>query len=373
MRVSVIPFYRQGLGNRMFAPDFNINSHLMEPNVEWFNQCLAAGIELGTYDLMPVEKADLVIFMDLPAQRSEVLAVKRRAPQAKFLLALYESPFERPHWFNPKNHEEFDAVLTFNPQLWQRGGKYFQFYLPVGLPPAYIPATSFAQRLPSVMVNSNFYYGIGTGNRPWHWATGYRSIQRAGWQFGLQDFIQAKRSLYYHGRQKLARAAEAFSENVLDVYGANWNGWNQGWYYRFFPDSPYQTARGKFDADKLTLLGRYRFVIAYENYVSDVGYISEKIFDAFYAGCVPVYLGDQNVSNWIDPDCFVDARKFKSPRAVLQFVRDCDQSTWEGMIAAGQRYLKSEQIRLFQPKHFAETMVRAIQFAVPREKKPVLY
>lgn len=370
LRVAVVPYYKQWLKNQMFSADCNINSGLMEPNIAWFKKCEAGGIEIATSDLLPVEQADVVIFFDLPAEKSEVLDIKRRAPNAKYLLVLYESPFERPHWFNPKNHDEFDAVLTFNPHLWQKGGKYLRLFLPTGMPPVGLAKIPFDQRRLGVMVNTNFYFGLRAQSRPWQVTNRYRTLWQAGWRFNLRDCLQARHSLFYQGRREIARVAERFSSEVLDVYGSNWSGRNSGWYYRFFPDAPYKTARGKFDADKLTLLGRYRFVIAYENYVSDVGYVSEKIFDAFHAGSVPIYLGDADISKWIDPECFVDARKFKSPQAVLEFVQSCDRSAWEKMYAAGQRYLQAEQICWFQPEHFAETMVNAILHAAQRTSGP---
>lgn len=361
LRVAVVPYYRQWLNNQMFAADSNVNRGLMEPNLAWLQKCREAGIDIGTYDLQPVEQADVVIFFDLPTDKSSVLDIKKRAPDAKYILVLYESPFERPHWFNERNHEEFDAVLTFNPHLWKKGGKYLRLFLPIGMPPDVMTEIPFEERRPCVMVNTNFYFGLRAQSRPWQITNHHRSLWKAGWRYGLRDCLQTRRGLFYQGRRDIARAAEQFPGELLDVYGSNWNGRNSGWYYRFFPDAPYNAARGTFNADKLTLLSQYRFVIAYENFVSDVGYISEKIFDAFHAGAVPIYLGDAEVEKSIDSECFVDARRFRSPRAVLEFVRDCNRTEWEKLRAAGQRYLKSEQIRWFQPEHFAKTMVNAIK------------
>lgn len=45
--------------------------------------------------------------------------------------------------------------------------------------------------------------------------------------------------------------------------------------------------------DKIKFLEDYRFVIALEN--SDTkGYVTEKIFDTFLAGCIPIYWGSNN-------------------------------------------------------------------------------
>ena len=59
--------------------------------------------------------------------------------------------------------------------------------------------------------------------------------------------------------------------------------------------------------DKLAFLRHFRFNIAFEN-ERVPGYLSEKITDAFIAGCVPVYCGDPRVERTFSPDAFVHVR-----------------------------------------------------------------
>lgn len=47
-------------------------------------------------------------------------------------------------------------------------------------------------------------------------------------------------------------------------------------------------------SSKLALLRDYKFVFAFENYISN-GYQTEKLYDAFQAGCIPVYIGDPTI------------------------------------------------------------------------------
>lgn len=65
---------------------------------------------------------------------------------------------------------------------------------------------------------------------------------------------------------------------------------------------------------KLAVLGRYCFCLAFENAVED-DYVTEKLYDCFLAGCVPVYLGAPNVADFVPaPDSYLDVRDFASPR-----------------------------------------------------------
>jgi len=42
---------------------------------------------------------------------------------------------------------------------------------------------------------------------------------------------------------------------------------------------------------KKPIMEQYKFSIYHENARNIPGYITEKIFDSFFAGCVPVYWG----------------------------------------------------------------------------------
>lgn len=50
---------------------------------------------------------------------------------------------------------------------------------------------------------------------------------------------------------------------------------------------------------------RYKFCVAMENSVRQ-DYVTEKIWDALGAGCIPVYLGFSNARDFVpDPDSYI--------------------------------------------------------------------
>ena len=63
-------------------------------------------------------------------------------------------------------------------------------------------------------------------------------------------------------------------------------------------------AIGPTSAEKLAFLRNFRFNIAFEN-ERFPGYLTEKIADAFTAGCVPIYWGDPLVEKTFSPDAFI--------------------------------------------------------------------
>ena len=54
------------------------------------------------------------------------------------------------------------------------------------------------------------------------------------------------------------------------------------------------TLKNNFNNNKIEYLKDFKFNICPENTISD-GYITEKLFDAFKAGCIPIYNGDENI------------------------------------------------------------------------------
>ncbi len=64
--------------------------------------------------------------------------------------------------------------------------------------------------------------------------------------------------------------------------------------------------RGFIPGPKRDVLARARFCICYENVRGSPGYLTEKIFDCFASGCVPVYMGAVDALTSIPDECYID-------------------------------------------------------------------
>lgn len=360
MNISFVPFYDHFLNDRLFRFENTWTDHWQEGNVQLYQECQQRGYQIGTWDQLPVKQADIVVFLDYPQSFETVLKIKQQTPHAHTLLMLYETPLNNPHWFNPHNHKIFDAVLTYNPHLVDNQ-RYFKLHLPIGLPPKNSTDTPFSQRIPLAIINTNHYIGLRALSRPHQYLDRLQTLRHAGWHCTFMELVSSRQGDLNSSRRRLARIAEQRYPDSVDLYGRGWEGRSSGWYYHFFPDRPYQLAKGPAQQDKLQLLGQYRFTIAYENFEGKVGYISEKIFDALYAGTVPVYRGDYNISQYVWPDCFVDSRKFHNEAELLDFIVNCPQTQWQEMRDAGRQYLYSEQIKQFQPQNYANSILGAVE------------
>jgi len=57
----------------------------------------------------------------------------------------------------------------------------------------------------------------------------------------------------------------------------------------------------------LNIFNKYKFIICFENSYAD-GYITEKIFNCFFARTIPIYKGSDKINEYINKKSFIDAR-----------------------------------------------------------------
>lgn len=129
-------------------------------------------------------------------------------------------------------------------------------------------------------------------------------------------------------------------------------------FQRFF-FQPFPSWRGKIDS-KNTTLSKYKFAICYENAKSIPGYITEKIFDCFFAGCIPIYLGPPNIDDFIPSDTYIDKNQFVDYFELYEYLR---KLTNEDILRYQENiriFLQSEQGKRFSSEAFASILLRNI-------------
>ncbi|WP_145720517.1 glycosyltransferase family 10 fucosyltransferase [Mesorhizobium tianshanense] len=71
---------------------------------------------------------------------------------------------------------------------------------------------------------------------------------------------------------------------------------------------------------KVGTIARHRFCLALENSI-ETDYVTEKIFDAFRAGTVPIYLGAPNVSEFVPTNSYIDANAFRDAKDLVSYLQ----------------------------------------------------
>jgi alpha(1,3/1,4) fucosyltransferase len=198
---------------------------------------------------------------------------------------------------------------------------------------------TWQQRKFLAMVNSNLVRRV---IRPSHvWAS-------------LRD--PALRGELYSERRRAIRHFRRVKS--FDLYGRGWQNWRLGIPYR-----DYRLAltcyRGECD-NKVETLSDYRFSICFEN-AAFPGYITEKIFDCLYAGCVPIYYGAPDIDSYIPKQCFIDFRQFKSYEDLTEMLASVQPRDFEAYQDAARRYFQSSLFDVFSPEYFARELLDAIR------------
>jgi alpha(1,3/1,4) fucosyltransferase len=117
--------------------------------------------------------------------------------------------------------------------------------------------------------------------------------------------------------------------------------------------------RGTVDSKHETMSG-YTFAITYENMELD-GWINEKIFDAFLAGTVPIFRGAPDVTDYIPPECFIDARDFATHAELESYLRSLGEQEIQAYRENARAFMASAGYAPFTKQAFAEILLSAVE------------
>jgi len=347
------------LQNRMFDKGYCYQGLYKNAFCRWRELAKAQGIALDTWDMHPLESADVLWFLDLPAHRADVREARERAPHAVLVLQIFESPALGPHFFHPRNHRKFDVILTYDAR--RCDDKRYRSYRLPNTPSSPDTNPPFAGRRVCCMINTNRLEGYLTQRQLGLQGLPVVGKILGGWHLGLRGLLQPAHGELYSARRRLARAADLMDPPILDIYGPGWNGEPLSW-FPWYPNAPYRSrVQGKLTAEKKRVVEQYRFGIAYENFEGDRGWIGEKIFDCLFAGTVPVYRGDADIHCHLPRNCMVHGLDFKNERELLLYLANCPESEWRAMREAGQQFLASGAFKPFSDEAFAERMMDVLK------------
>ncbi|MFT7155564.1 MAG: hypothetical protein ACI8Q1_000566 [Parvicella sp.] len=109
-------------------------------------------------------------------------------------------------------------------------------------------------------------------------------------------------------------------------------------------------------AQKAHVLRQYKFSICYENAQEIPGYITEKIFDSMCAGCIPIYWGAPNISDYIPDRCFINRLDFNTYEDLYQYLNEMSQEEYDSRLESIKSFLKSAGNIAFTPFYNAHAI-----------------
>jgi hypothetical protein len=71
--------------------------------------------------------------------------------------------------------------------------------------------------------------------------------------------------------------------------------------------------------------------------------VTEKIFDCFYAGTIPLYLGAKDIADLVPHEAYIDCRNFESSEQMLATIMKISEEKIQSMRDAGRAFIRGSQ------------------------------
>ena len=321
LNILFCSLYRElNKNNQLFeSHNTSIGDDLLRPFVEFKNLAESKGHSVSTVGTkIAAALADAIVFIDMPRQSCEVYTYALDSGIPIYLIAL-ESKAIHPSSFDVSCHAAFKKVFTWSDELVELDDKRY--------------------------LKINYSHNIPT------------SITKRYADKKLLTMIAGNKRVSHKGelysvRAKLVKWYEDNHPDSFDLYGMFWDRYpqtdsrimnvliNRFGFIGQLMKTNYTSYRGQVERKK-PVLERYRFSICFENVEGVPGFITEKIFDCFFAGNVPVYLGASNVEMYIPPNCFVDMRKFTSLADLHLYLSEMSEGEYMRYLNSIEEFLRS--------------------------------
>ncbi len=316
-------------------PDGGIGDNLYLPFVELKSAWEKIGINACTPDTTKLENIDSFIFMDMPDEENKYFMFAKDNNVPMYLL-IEELILHRTENMNLSRHAHFRKIFTYQDDMIDNK-KYFKLNYSHRIPDRIPRDITQKRKLCTVIA------GKKTLNHPLE---------------------------LYSKRVEAIRWFEEHHPEEFDLYGINWNkprkfqgGFskilNRSTLIRKLCTKKFPSWRGTIK-NKRDVLKKYKFSICYENCKNVKGYITEKIFDCFFAGCIPVYWGADNITDHTPKECFIDKRDFSTYECLYEYMVNMTAEQYSDYLTAIESFLRSQKPHPFTIDYFIETLTKEI-------------
>ena len=326
------------LQNRLFEEKGDLNFFFKLKNL-----LDSKGYHVGTQDMVDEKKSNFVIYLDYRKDFKKSNAIN-------VLIAL-ESIAALPQTFNKTYLKKFDYIFTWNKEIIDN----------------------------KRIFNLNYSYDLNLLE-----FVDFSKKNKLICNFSANKLSNHNDELY----SERVKAIEFFNKNYpnhFDLYGYGWDKsfkfpkvynffkfLNQTKFLRgiskliFYSNlfnkvlyKNYDVYKGSVDS-KIDILKHYKFSICYENVKNIEGYITEKIFDCFKCGVIPIYLGSSSIHEHIPKDTFIDMRNYKSYSDLYNHIVNMKESEYNSYIKKIMIYFNSDKIKQFKSSNCSNEFVQKL-------------
>lgn len=166
--------------------------------------------------------------------------------------------------------------------------------------------------------------------------------------------IAGNRHSYFNNKELYSKRIDITlnlsNKNYIDLYGFGWNDpkfKTMLWPKYFLNKKSLQKIYCGSPISKIETYKKYKFALCVEN-CSENDYLTEKIFDAFYSGAVPIYLGAKNVDKLVPKNTFIDYRIFNNKDEDLyRYLNSISDNQINDMRLEAINFIKSNSLNFY--------------------------
>jgi len=291
-------FQEKGMEVEYFDKDLYLKD-FRKPKGKW--QKFLKWISFKEAPMEPIEDVVLYLFWGLDKKTKKIDF--SLLPKEKLCIFLWEPVVVQKKLYEPEFLDQFGKIFTFNDDLVDNK-RFFKFHYPELRKPI-DQIVPFKEKKLCTLINS---------------------------------MLSSSHPLELYSKRE--EVIQFFEDKPaeFDLYGRYWKKRN------------YKNYKGEIP-DKVEVLKGYKFSVCYENTKDVPGYITEKIFDCFHAGVVPIYLGAPNVEEYIPKACFIDRRDFKDFDAVYSYLKEMSEEKYQEYLESAKAYVMSDQAKVFTEEY----------------------
>jgi hypothetical protein len=297
-------------------------------------------VEIHTSDILAPEDADIIIFLEVP---DYVFPSGRDCPSnypnKKCFLLLFECQILRPKNYDLEYHKGYDRVFTWDDDLIEiKPDIYSKFVWP----------QLFSNRSVPPLSGRKDFIACVSGNKK----------------------LSAKGELYSE-RLKVIKFYEKTYPDCFSLFGSGWDELRissdtilrpLNFIFRKLPRMRWLRPSYKgFVDDKTETLKTFKFNLCFENFSGQSGYITEKIFDSFAAGCIPIYWGPDNIEDYIPPSTYINYQQFENLEDCHKYLVSLTEEQLLIFEMEIHKFLSSEAANLFCVESFATNMANHLE------------
>ena len=320
--IAIVPYSKAGFSDQIFS---NLESR--DDILERFRTLRAVlekdGYQIHTFDYYEdAREIDVLIFSRYDFQSGYVFRILRKAKKPVILIYTdNESPIICPfHRVGIIDKLPLDIMFTWNDEVVNSASHGYNGT--VGghkvIDTSTIPSVSFSKKKFCCMITSNKHSSLPN-----------------------ELYSERIRLLAYLSKRE-----------DVDLYGMGWE------------NTPIQELRSLYKgrvSHKVEALKNYKYAIAFENFRGAPGYITEKIFDCFAAGCVPLYDGAPDIEKHIPRESYIDVRDFQSYEDLYEYLCSINPSQYSKYLDSAKVFLCSKEYEKFTSLGFSKRVVIALK------------